>query len=472
MLRRLLLALPAVAVGIVLWGALGTGRPAPVLGVRVVGGPTRGASVLAWQISVQRLVGKQREPSSGLPVRVLVDAGSERATWAGTTDAEGRVEARVQLAAPLQQPARVRVEAGDGRLLAEGQVELHPSEWRRSVRRQGGWLPGEQKGELWIRVWPVEGTLVVSIPSELLISVTHGPITYGGFGEPSPGALEGYASTPHAELDVELSGAELTEPKGPLRTDERGQLRLRVRPLEHTIRLRVRARLPSDARTPTAKDFAPLEFTPGVNGDPRSGEWFGVLPVTPGALHATLAGTSLLVRSPVPRDRAFVSLIGGLHRVAGYTVALKPDAEGGASASVPLDADLLARHAELRAVVSPEPDKRSPSTVGWQIKPAPSASPASTFDVADRLLLDNTERALQRERAARLERRRVAAWLLTLLGAVMIALFFLEARLSARRPAPVPAELALRTPRWPLALALACLLLGLGALAHLAQSLP
>lgn len=55
-------------------------------------------------------------------------------------------------------------------------------------------------------------------------------------------------------------------------------------------------------------------------------------------------------------------------------------------------------------------------------------------------------------------------------GVVTIGLFFLEVRLSARRPAVAPTRLALRL-HWPLAAALACLLLGLGALARVSAEI-
>src|SRR5688572_9978836 len=140
MLRRLLLTLPAVAVGIVLWAVLTTGWPAPVLIARVVGGPTLGATTLAWQLSVQRLAKERREPSAGLHVRLSVDTGAEQATWSGTTDAAGEVEAQLRLARPLAGAARVLIEAGEGQLLAVGSVELDVERWRAGARRQGSWL--------------------------------------------------------------------------------------------------------------------------------------------------------------------------------------------------------------------------------------------------------------------------------------------------------------------------------------------
>lgn len=458
MLHRLLLMLPAVAVGIVLWAVLATGWPSPVTMARVVGGPTPGASVLAWQLTVQRLARERREPSPGLGVRLIVDAGAEHVAWSGTTDAAGRVEARVQLASPLREPARVRVESSEGQLLAEGNVELGGNEWRKGLRRTGGALPGKRQGKLWVDVWAAEGALAVPFASELAIVVSG-----GGLDRSSPDRVTGIQGIAGAELRVELSGAERTAPDAPLRTDERGRVRLGIRPLEHAILLQVRAHLPAGVDGTRGPDRP--AFVAPVAG-PASGEWYGALPVTPGALHAALDGTQLVVRSPIPRDMAFVSLTDARYRLAGYLLPLQPDAEGGASASVPLDAQLLADADELWAVVSSEPDKRSTSAVGWRIQTTMPSDPAVTFDVADQLLLDGSAGVLQRERTARLARRRVAATLLALVGAAMVATFSLEARRSAQRAAVAPAELALTSQRWWLSLALCCLLLGIGALAY------
>lgn len=462
MLRRLLLVLPAVAVGIVLWAVLSTGWPAPVLIARVVGGPTLGTTSLSWRLSVQRLSAERLEPSPGLDVRVSVDSGSERAVWAGTTDGAGEVEAVLRLTRPLAGAAHVRVEASEGQLLAVGDVELDDKTWRQGARRQSLWVPGRQQGELWLRVSPMEGTFAVPFTSELLIEVTGGAT----HREPAPGAVSAYQGIAGVTLEAELSGAERSDPTAPLRTDENGRVRLGLRPQEHAILLQLRARTPAEGVAVGQDEPAGLRFQPHADSSPSTGEWFGALPVTPGALHAALDGTRLIVRSPIPRERAYVSLVDEQHRLAGYTLALAPDAEGGASASVQLDSELLAHSPELYAVVSSEPDKRSAGTVGWQLKRAVASDLARTFDVADQLLLDGREGVLLRERAARLARRSVAATLLSLVGVGMVATFALEARRSARRAAAAPAELSLGSQRWWLALSLGCLLLGIGALAY------
>jgi hypothetical protein len=120
------------------------------------------------------------------------------------------------------------------------------------------------------------------------------------------------------------------------------------------------------------------------------------------------------------------------------------------------------------AVVSSEPDKRSPSSVGWPLR-SDGAQPALSFDVADQLLLDGRDGVLERESAARRSRRRIAALLLALVGSTMLVGFAQQIR---QRPRPARAhaargeELALAPQRGWVGLALGCLLLGVAALAY------
>ena len=225
-----------------------------------------------------------------------------------------------------------------------------------------------------------------------------------------------------------------------------GRARVAIRPQEHAIVLRVRAR-------------AAATGTPELTG-----QWYGAVPVTPGALHAALDGSRLLVRSPIPRDLAFVSLVDSERRLAGYVLELTPDAEGGARASVELEPSLLrrAQTEDLFAVASSQPDKRSASSVGWPLRHG--AEPGSSFDAPDQLLLDGSAMVLARECEQRRRRRWTAASLLGLVGALTLAAFVRALRRPVQRGGPDALQLG--SQRWWIGLALACLLLGLGALAY------
>jgi len=445
-MRRLLLALPAVAVGIVLWAVLTAGWARPVDVARVAGGPTRGATTLSWLLSVEHLDEGQRQPSSERPIRLELQAGAVRAAWSGRTDRSGHAEARIELARALERDPWVRIEATDtGAILAEGAAALTQEDWRQGARQRGGWLPGQQHGELWLRVAPTEGTLAVPFSTELVIEVTSG----AALGSAPGGLMSGAQPAAGIPIALELSGAERTSGAPLLETGADGRARVGIRPLEHAVVLR--------AWAPGATSAAPAR-----------GQWYGALPVTPGALHVALAGSRLAVRSPIPRDHAFVSLVDRERRFAGYSLELSPDSDGGASASLELAPELLARAANeaLFAVVSSEPDKRSASAVGWPLQP--HTQPALTFDVADRLLLDGSDGVRERERHARLERRQLAAALLALVGSLMLGVFAHELRRprSASAPQDPPAELVFTPQRWWIILALGCLLCGVVLLTY------
>lgn len=411
----------------------------------MVGGPTRGSTSASWLVFVERLDAGQRSPSPGRPLRVSVRAGAQNASWTGTSDRSGLAEVRIELERPLDSDASVRIETDDGALLAEGAVALSGENWRSAARRRGGWLPGQQLpgqagSELWLRVAPAQGTFAVPFSSELSIEVTRGPALAAASG----GSFSGALPVSGARLELELSGAEPSTATA--RSDAQGRARVAIRPQEHAIVLRLAAR----ASAAGAPELV--------------GQWYGALPVTPGALHAELDGTRLLVRSPIPRDVAFVSLVDSERRLAGYVLELTPDAEGGARASVELAPPLLERvqTEDVFAVASSEPDKRSASSVGWPLRPG--AEPASSFDAPDQLLLDGSAGVLARESELRRKRRWTAALLLSVVGALTLAAFARELRRPAERDGPD--ALRLVSQRWWIGLALACLLLGLGALAY------
>jgi hypothetical protein len=444
-MRRLLLALPAVAVLIVLWAVLTAGWARPVEVARVVGGPTRGGTSLSWLLLVERLEAGQRSPSPGRALRVSMRAGAQNASWTGRSDGRGLAEVRLELERPLDTDPSVRIETEDGALLAEGVVALTGENWRSATPRRGGWLPGQQLAgpagdELWLRVAPAEGTFAVPFSSDLILEVTRGPAQAAASG----GLLSGAQPVSGAALELELSGAE--PGTATARSDAQGRARVAIRPEEHAIVLRLRAR----ASAPGAPEL--------------TGQWYGALPVTPGALHAGLDGTRLLVRSPIPRDVAFVSLVDSERRLAGYVLELTPDAEGGARASVELPPWLLrrAQTEDVFAVTSSQPDKRSPSSVGWPLRHG--AEPSSSFDAPDQLLLDGSAGVLARESEQRRQRRWTAALLLSLVGALTLAAFARELRRPAQRGGPDALQLG--SQRWWIGLALACLVLGLGALGY------
>jgi hypothetical protein len=448
--RRLLLSLPAVAATIVAWALLGAGGER-VRYVQVLGGPTREGARLSVLLRAIELDGERRLPIPRLALRMVAAADaagdSPNVNVSGTTDDTGHVEALLDFGRAPSTSPWLRVEAADsGATLAEGVLALEVEPWRVGARRDGGWLAGQTRGVLRVRVAAESGVLAVPFAGQLVLEVRApdaGAVANAGDdGLPLAGAI----------VRMELDGAELLHVPAP--TDAAGQTRVALRPLEHAISARVIAR-----------------------AGERIGEWYGALPVVPGALVASLAGDQLSVRSPIARELAYLSLVSEHERIAGAIVPLALDADGSSSGSVALEPTLRARlNAEpLWAVVSSEYDKRSPGVVGWPLSPPfDAAAPRLTFNVADRVLLDGRTGALWDVSERQLARRRRAAAGLLGVGALMSLAFWSEVRRSGRRRGPAngvsggdATERAALAPRgWLLGMALVCIIVGLGALAY------
>lgn len=430
MARRLLFVLPALAALVVLWGVLGAGVPRDVNAVQVLGGPTRGARQLSLLLRAVTSDGSRARPLSSVALRVAGRASSRTAEWQGQTTASGYAEVLLDFGAPLEQALELRVESVEtGELLATGAPSLGAEDWRSGARRQGGWLPGQSEGKLMVRAAPAEGAIAVPFATDVVVLVTR--------------ELRGAAGV---RLEVELTGAEVpsAERGRALLTDAAGIARLRLAPSEHAVTARIRA----------------------ANGSGEEAQWYGALPVVPGALHAALDGAELVVSSPIVRDEAFVSIVTENERLAGAVVALAPD-DAGATGRLALEPSLVALLGKepAWAVVSSEYDKRSPAVVGWPLAPPARDpfEPVLTFDVADRLLLDGLPGALAADQRERLVRRRTALGLLVALGITLTALLGYELR-RRRAPRAEAPGLALEPRGWLIAAAIACVALAVAAL--------
>lgn len=437
MARLLLLCSPAVAALIVAWAVLGGGSE-QVRYVQVLGGPTRSAAEVAVLLRAVRSEADRAVPIVGLALSARLRSGNASVVFAGSTDGAGLLEARYALAAPLDTDPWLEVEeVGTRRRLAAGPLSLGVEVWSAGARRVGGWTE-QARGAIEVSVAAESGVFAVPFPGRLLVRAR----------EPSADASEPPAPVAGAVVHLELDGAEALVP-GPLpATDRQGVTHALLRPLEHAVSVRV-----------------------DVSAGSRQGHWYGALAIVPGALAASLEPDGVLtLRSPVVRERAYLSLVTASQRLAGAIVPLAAEPDGTASARLPLPPSWLARvRAEpVWAVVSSEFDKRSPGVVGWPL-PGGQGEPRLTFDVADGVLLDGRDGALYEVRHRRRLRRRVAALALLGVGALLSATFWIEAR-GRRRRAPASdaaAELPALAPRGGVfALALGCIVLGLSALGY------
>ncbi len=446
MLRLLLLSLPALAAALVAWALLGGGDER-VRYVQVLGGPTRAGATLSVLVRASTLDGERRVPLPGLALRGLARTATQSASVSGTTDAQGELEVRFELEGVPTTDPWLRVESvGTAAVLADGALSLGGEPWRAGARREGGWLRAQTDGALQVRAAAASGSFAVPFEGTLVLQVL------AARDPGAPPAPPGDAVQPvaGAQLSLELVGAERVT-TSPLVTDASGTVSVELRPTEHAVSARVLARAGA-----------------------RLGRWYGALPVSPGAISVARTRDGLLLRSPIVRERAYVSLVTQRQRLSGAIVPLVADESGGARGLLPLAPQLSARLDDepTWAVVSSEYDKRSAGAVGWPLSPPfDPASPRLTFHVADQVLLDGRAGALYDLERRRNERRQRAGGALLAVGTLMAASFWVEVR-RGRRGGTLDrggdnAEQSLVTGAgWVLAVALGCIILGLGALAY------
>lgn len=401
--RGAILTLPALAIVSVTAGLV-IGRERPVLYARAYGGPTVGARVLSFRLELREHTAEGDGPWSG-PARVEIDQTSgQKMQWSGRTDDEGLAEVRFEPAAPFQGPLRARVYAQSrdreeltakrARPLTEATVAVTREAWARGGPGTAAWV-SHREGDLTIAAAASRGAFAVPFEDALLVKV-----------------LISDRNAPGVPITVSAEGAE-AHVREPL-TDKDGFAHVRVRPLLHDAQVTVEARVRSG----------------------EMGKLVVALPVVPGAIHAEVEpypdGFDILVRSPIPRERVYVTFVSDAERLAGAIVRLQPDDKGAAQGLIrSLPANIVEGHENGRAiwvVISSEPDSRSPGAVGWPLNGPYEGEPRPTFDVPDALWFDGKPEGFARE-TARTRRART-------LGAIVAAtLLLVTGSLVARRVA-------------------------------------
>jgi hypothetical protein len=421
------LAVPVVTVLVVAYALFVGGAPRKILGERVYGGPTEGASELSLRVESVARDGEREGPAwdgpitlSGVANGVDFSATSTALGSAGVTDVGLRFEN------PLAGPVELYSRAPNGEL-AHGEISLSVERWAARARRRGGWIRGRDTNGngLVISIAPERGTFVVGASDPLLIRVERAS---------SP--------VPNVQLTLKADGARL-ESTTELRTDSRGRARVSFEASDLNPTLRVQAR---------TEDGQSALLDSGV-------------PVVPGGLHGSATPTGIRVESAIPRTQAFFSVVTDRARIAGGVLALTLDGHGGsfAQAELHLSAPLPA---PSWLVVSTELDENSVAAIGWPLQLG--AEPAQTFDVPNVLLLDGIPAAFKLEQERRSRVRWLTAAFIALAFLLSVALLVLRVRAADRDIAQhLKSDLASETaervaPRtlWPLIVAL--LAIGLG----------
>jgi hypothetical protein len=337
-LRSAQYLVPLLAIAVAAAVLLGPGRSRPVVGARVWGLSSGEGRVIALRIeTLGRAFGVDDPvPLGDLSVEVSQnDAVLGR--FAGSTGPDGITEARVESATEVHGDIDLRVHHAQI-LLAEGRIARRPAE---PLPAAGSTIRGAPTGELVIAVEAARGLLAAPFPETLQLSITTSD------GGRAPG------------VTVEASGIGGEIDPARFSVDDNGRATIQITPQAHSVELSLLASAPGG----------------------KTGRWEQILPVVPGAIwldpgpvgmshgdsgeNAAFRPTFVLV-SPVPRDRAYLSVISEQGRFFGAVVPLKRDAQGFFSGSVTPSFSWAGVKA-AQAVVAGDPFERGVGTVAWPV---------------------------------------------------------------------------------------------------------
>jgi hypothetical protein len=375
------LLLPPLAAVAVLGFSLTLGANSQsVRAAQIFSGPTD--SVLGFRGRI-RLV-SEREGQLGPVAResmtVTAEEGSKRTSRQLVTDPEGWVE--FEFPRNPSAALSLQVQTSDGVILSRGGVSLSTADWAKRARRRGF---GEQvltSGPFALRVHIEGGVLAVPYASIVHLSLFKGP-------------------KPASETQLELS-AEGGQIQGGYHrsTDSNGTLEIKFTPEEHSAMLSVRVRDVADE----------WSFQQG-------------LPVVPGAFSLEKRSGQWQVRSPVPRDYAWFTLVTDKQRGPGGRIALEATLEGGSKGTLPALESPLQGGSFL--VLSGDATGLSLGTVG-----IPLSEQGATFDASDLLVIDSLPRNLHLVQAQERRTRFILGVYVFVAGVVTLVLFSLHLRRS------------------------------------------
>jgi hypothetical protein len=387
--RIAIYVIPTAAVATVAVVLLGPGARRPAVAARVRGVPVQGSSVLALRIDGVRRLHHVDDTVALDGLRLEGKSGDQPLeAWEGATGPDGVAEAILRSPQPLRGSVELRLTRA-GTVLAEGRVDLRAA---RPYAFQLASVGGTLQGELALRVDAVRGQFASPFPDPLRVSVLRSDGSPVGAG---------------VNLTLTVQGGEAVPPATV--TDARGSARVMLEPLSHAIDLTVEAKDPAG----------------------RTGRWEGHLPVRPGAIWLDDARYAserkLILISPAPRDRAYVSVLGENGRIHGAAVPLARDPLGFFSGELtvpPVEDERL-----LFAIVAGDPLEQGAGTAAWPLTPS-EGSPAMR---AVEPLLDGLPDAEARESRRLSAARQVAAAMLAIGATLEVLMLVLGGRASQKR---------------------------------------
>jgi hypothetical protein len=390
--------IPIVAGVVTALVLIGPGREQAAPGARAYGDLRAGTP--SWALRVETLAHfAGRYAPEAREIEVELRAGSERiGAWRGSTDVEGIADAVGPLGRPVGGPLELTVRSR-GRTLAHGRIRLGPL---LAALPPAGPLDGESHGPLDVGVVLARGITVPAIAEPLAVEVTVPRSAVA----PSSGA-----GVP-PRLSVTATGAQVGSPSEPTTRGcaEDG--------------CRFAWSVPIVLQAPAAELTASA-----TTADGRTGSWQGNVPVALGGMWidpASVARGAIVVRSAVPRQRAYVSLCGTAGRFWGGVVPLEDAGDGQAQGSLPLPS---LPSGPLLGVVSGDPFEPELTATGWPLRPELGSLPL----IRPALLADGLPAAVQQEQARQARVRRPASALILAAGVLELAYLWRRHRLGRRR---------------------------------------
>ncbi|MRG91450.1 hypothetical protein [Polyangium spumosum] len=378
---------PAASVTVTALVLFGPGSPNPAPFVRVRGVPVAGGNTIALRLEgAWRSFGADAVATFEGVIVEVEDGGAKLASKPISFGPDGVGEASIENGAPFVGPLSVRVLRGET-ILAEGTVPL------RAPSRAGTpdpMITGLSKGHFRFFVRPRRGLFVSPFPEALDVSV--------GLPEIVSPSLRSFAGI---TLALSGPGASITPERAT--TDEQGAASFTVTPTAHHVELSI------DARDPEGNE----------------GHWEGILPVWPGATWLDPdRSKGLVLVSPAPRDRVYVSVVTDAGRLLGAVVPLARDDAGFFRGRL----DLTPPADPASIVVAGDPGERGDGTVAWPLAPDAVATNAPRLE----LLLDGSAAAEARERARASSARLVAVCLVAVAALAEVLLILARTQSSQR----------------------------------------
>lgn len=365
---------------------LGPGATRKAAFVRVYGAPWEGMMALALRIeAAERWYGVDEKASFPEVTVEVVDDHNAFPPVNVTLDAAGVGEAYIASKDPIRDNVMVRVRRGN-QVLGVGGIDLPKVNKAKRPLIAPLRLPGQTSGNIKMNVDVRRGSMAAPFSEVLDV--------YVGLAEhvsPSNRGFKGIA------LEASAPGASIKT--ATFVTDDDGHAELVLTPEAHHIELTI-----------TAKDEA--------HGD---GKWVGTLPVIPGAMWLESKTKRILkFVSPVPRERAYVSLMNEKGRVFGAIVPVSPDELHSYRGALVLS-ELVDEEA-THVVIAGDPQEGGSGTIAWPLLPRAVEVSQTRLEC----LVDGASAAEVRERDRARRARNVA--LLVVVATTLFEVLFMIAK--------------------------------------------